>query len=318
MTHPPLYTLPWATVEAMAEREETLVSAQGYLLCDDRRKFDPKYAYYIWSADVDNAIYSGKLLPENNPKGATAPPNITKGQIVTEPLNAKGRPLSWSFTGLTDFEGCPKRYAESKFYCRVAWVDTPQIIWGNRQHSAAENAVKGLPVTDLEALAPVKKYTDAFIKQRTLGAEVLAEMEIVLDRNMKPLKSAKAWFSKDAWFRAKLDVTIIRGTTANLYDYKSGKMKDDPDQLRICAAALAVVRPEIELYIPKFIWTKDQKVTGCEEITKDEIPGIWEGLIGRVKRMEQAWASENFPARPSGLCPWCAIYETCVHAKRRK
>lgn len=319
MDHPPIYTLPFDEIKAMAERGEVIVSAQGYLLNGRDRKFDAKSAYYIWSGDVDNAIYEGRLDPANNPKGADAPPNIKpKGKPVTQVLNAKGKPFSWSFTALTNFEGCPRRYAEEKFYCRTVWVDTPQIIWGNRVHKAAEDAVKDKKVTDLEALAPVQKYVDAFLKQRKLGAEVLAEMEIALDRNMKPV----SWFAKTAWFRVKLDVTVIKAmasgeTQANLYDYKSGKVKDDPDQLKICAAALSIIRPEISLFIPKFIWTKDQIVTGCAEIVKEEIPGIWEGILGRVKRMEQAWVSENFPARPSGLCPWCAVYDSCEYAKRR-
>jgi hypothetical protein len=312
MNHPPLYTLPFAEVKDLALLDEPLVSAAGYLLSGRDRKFDEKYAYYVWSADVDNAIFKGLLRPEDNPKGAAAPANIKKGAAVTV-LNKKGKPFSWSFTALTNFEGCSARYAAEKFYCTTQWVDTPQIIWGNRVHGTSEDMLKGKPVTDLEAYEPVRKYVEAFLKQRVLGADVIAEQEIALTRDMKPV----SWFAKDAWFRVKLDVVIVRGNVANLYDYKTGKFKDDPDQLKICAAAHSIVRPDIDVYNPKYIWTKDQVVSGCDAIAKKDIPGIWEGVLGRVARMEQAWAAENFPARPSGLCPWCPIYDTCTYAKRR-
>jgi hypothetical protein len=312
MNHPPLYTLPFAEVKDLALLDEPLVSAAGYLLSGRDRKFDEKYAYYVWSADVDNAIFKGLLRPEDNPKGAAAPANIKKGAAVTV-LNKKGKPFSWSFTALTNFEGCSARYAAEKFYCTTQWVDTPQIIWGNRVHGTSEDMLKGKPVTDLEAYEPVRKYVEAFLKQRALGADVIAEQEIALTRDMKPV----SWFAKDAWFRVKLDVVIVRGNVANLYDYKTGKFKDDPDQLKICAAAHSIVRPDIDVYNPKYIWTKDQAVSGCDAIAKKDIPGIWEGVLGRVARMEQAWAAENFPARPSGLCPWCPIYDTCTYAKRR-
>jgi hypothetical protein len=312
MNHPPLYTLPFAEVKDLALLDEPLVSAAGYLLSGRDRKFDEKYAYYVWSADVDNAIFKGLLRPEDNPKGAAAPANIKKGAAVAV-LNKKGKPFSWSFTALTNFEGCSARYAAEKFYCTTQWVDTPQIIWGNRVHGTSEDMLKGKPVTDLEAYEPVRKYVEAFLKQRALGADVIAEQEIALTRDMKPV----SWFAKDAWFRVKLDVVIVRGNVANLYDYKTGKFKDDPDQLKICAAAHSIVRPDIDVYNPKYIWTKDQVVSGCDAIAKKDIPGIWEGVLGRVARMEQAWAAENFPARPSGLCPWCPIYDTCTYAKRR-
>jgi hypothetical protein len=312
MNHPPLYTLPFAEVKDLALLDEPLVSAAGYLLSGRDRKFDEKYAYYVWSADVDNAIFKGLLRPEDNPKGAAAPANIKKGAAVAV-LNKKGKPFSWSFTALTNFEGCSARYAAEKFYCTTQWVDTPQIIWGNRVHGTSEDMLKGKPVTDLEAYEPVRKYVEAFLKQRALGADVIAEQEIALTRDMKPV----SWFAKDAWFRVKLDVVIVRGNVANLYDYKTGKFKDDPDQLKICAAAHSIVRPDVDVYNPKYIWTQDQAVSGCDAIAKKDIPGIWEGVLGRVARMEQAWAAENFPARPSGLCPWCPIYDTCTYAKRR-
>jgi hypothetical protein len=312
MNHPPLYTLPFAEVKDLALLDEPLVSAAGYLLSGRDRKFDEKYAYYVWSADVDNAIFKGLLRPEDNPKGAAAPANIKKGAAVAV-LNKKGKPFSWSFTALTNFEGCSARYAAEKFYCTTQWVDTPQIIWGNRVHGTSEDMLKGKPVTDLEAYEPVRKYVEAFLKQRALGADVIAEQEIALTRDMKPV----SWFAKDAWFRVKLDVVIVRGNVANLYDYKTGKFKDDPDQLKICAAAHSIVRPDVDVYNPKYIWTQDQVVSGCDAIAKKDIPGIWEGVLGRVARMEQAWAAENFPARPSGLCPWCPIYDTCTYAKRR-
>ena len=89
-----------------------------------------------------------------------------------------------------------------------------------------------------------------------------------------------------------------------------GKIKDAPDQLRLCAAALAVVRPYLQEFTGKYIWTQHKQVTGIEPINKTDIPKIWQEFLPRVARMEEAWRTENFPARPSGLCPWCAV-EPC-------
>lgn len=308
MPHPPLYTLSFSEVERLAAAGETLVSAQGYLLASRDRKFDPRYARYIWSADVDNAVFKGLLKPEDNPKGLDAPTNI-------KPLvNAKGKPFTWSYTALTAFENCPASYAAERFFCTSTFVETEAIKWGNRVHTCAENMLKGQPVREtIDVIDLLLPFTGTMIKAQKAGAELLVEQEIALNENMQPV----AWFAKDAWFRGKLDATVVKDGKASIFDWKTGKVKDDPDQLRIFAAALSILRPEIETFAPKFIFLKDKKVLGCAEIAKSEIPGIWEGVLSRVERMKQAWVSGNFPARASGLCPWCSIYNECKHARRK-
>lgn len=220
---------------------------------------------------------------------------------MSEPRNAKGKTFSWSYTALTDFEGCPARYAESRFYCRTPFVETEAIIWGNRVHKAAEDFIKRTPNKDIEALLPVEPYVTAMIRS---GHKLQAEREIALTRQLTPV----SWFSEKAWLRVKIDVTMFKGKfDASVFDFKTGKMKDDEDQLRICIAALAVLEPHIQRFDGKYIWIAHKQVTGIKPVTRDEVKGIWQEFIPRVKRMEDAWAAENFPAKPSGLCPWCSV-----------
>jgi len=227
-------------------------------------------------------------------------------------LNKKGRPFSWSFSSLTNFEGCPARYAAEKFYCTLPWVETEQQRWGNRVHKAGENFIKCIPDKDDEALAPVEAYVTAMIRS---GHRLEPELEVTLTRNLTPT----SWFAKDAWFRGKLDVVLtkVKEKAVVYYDYKTGKIKDSPDQLRICIAALSVLRPQIENFDGKFIWTAHKQVTGIKPISKSEIPSIWQEFLPRVERMEQAWESENFPCRPGPLCPWCAVPNCACKGEER-
>ena len=227
---------------------------------------------------------------------------------MTAPLNARNKPFSWSFTALADYEGCAARYAASRFYCTVPFQESAASIWGSRVHRAGELFLKGIPHKDEEALLPVEPYCTAILRT---GHKVEAEVEVTLTRGMAPT----SWFAKDAWFRAKLDVvgTKVKENAVNLYDFKpGGKIKDAPDQLKLCAAALAVVRPYLQEFSGKYIWTAHKQVTGIEPIMKADIPKIWQEFLPRVERMEEAWRTESFPARWSGLCPWCQVSD-CVH-----
>ena len=219
---------------------------------------------------------------------------------MTKILNAKGRPFSWSFSRLNDFENCPKKYAEASFYCTAPYVQTPEGAWGDRVHKAAEMFMKGIPHKDEEALLPVEPYCTQIIRS---GCHTEAELEIALTRDLKLTN----WFSGAAWLRIKIDLIVeISKIVSSVVDWKTGRtIKHDQDQLRLAAAVLNILRPHIKQYKGAYIWTQHKKVVPIDPIDASECPAIWEGFIARVYRMEEAWRLERFPARPSGLCPWC-------------
>lgn len=223
-------------------------------------------------------------------------------------LNAKNKPFTWSYSALNDYQNCPSRYAHARFYCDTPFVESEAIIWGNRVHSAAELTLKGKDHKDPEAFTPVEPYVTAM---QSSGHAVEAELTLTLTDAML----STTWFAEDAWLRAKIDVVVTTDTTVNIYDWKTGKtIRDSPDQLNLNAAMLSVVRPEIELFNGKYIWTAHQQITGIKPIPKKEIKNIWSENFRVVERMQAAWDQENFPARPSGLCPWCPVKDC---AKRR-
>ena len=233
---------------------------------------------------------------------------------MTRPLNKKGRPFSWSFSNQKDFKNCPLQYAHNRYYCTTPYVETEANIWGNRVHAAAETFIKastgiGKFNEDVEAFKPVELYVTRMLRS---GYRPAAEVEVTLSDKFKSV----SWFSPEAWFRVKIDVLIITNKTkAMIYDWKTGKtIREDEDQFRLAAAAYSVINPKIEHFDGKFIWTAHKTITGVRPITKAEIPGIWAEFMPTVNRMMDAWRTENFPARSSGLCPWCAV-ENC--SKRR-
>lgn len=227
-----------------------------------------------------------------------------KENKMPKTLNAKGKPFSWSFSNYKDYNNCPLKYAHNRFYCTTPWKANEANIWGNRVHAAAENFIKGNGKElnrDIEAFKPVETYVTQMYR---MGHRPTAELEITLTENF----ATTSWFADDAWFRIKIDVLIlVDKTKAMIYDWKTGKIREDEDQFKLAAAAYSIINPRIEIFDGKFIWTAHKQVTGVRPLTKEDIPGVWAEFLPGVERMSRAWDNDDFPARPSGLCPWCAV-----------
>lgn len=220
---------------------------------------------------------------------------------MTQVLNAKGRPFSCSISAIQDYESCPAKYAARRFYYTTPYQQNEFTIWGNRVHTAGELFLKGINPNDPEALKPVEPYATAMLRS---GHRIEPELEIALNRNFKPTQ----WFSKETWIRCKIDVVITKQkTTAALFDWKTGKIKEDEDQLRLSAAMLSKIRPQYENFEGKYIWLKHKQPTSIKPLAKNDISEVWADFLPRIARMEEAWKHELFDPRPSGLCPWCAV-----------
>ena len=71
--------------------------------------------------------------------------------------------------------------------------------------------------------------------------------------------------------------------------------------------------PHINRVTTSFVWLKDMKQdrrSFCRDLS-GEMQGH---LNGRVARINQSLANDDFPAKPSGLCRWCPCYEWCEYA----
>lgn len=194
-------------------------------------------------------------------------------------------------------------------------MQSEEAKWGELVHLTAENYLNNRKQSqqafvDQETLPLVKPFCDALVKAAT-GGTLLTEFEMAIDRKMQ-ICGSRDW--NRAWGRGIADVVIIKGDTAWVYDWKSGKPKEDMTQLKLFCAFLALHYPQIQHFLSKFIWLKTKTTTGMDKpITKAEILEVWKDILVRVRRMEEAWVNEIFPMRENGLCKnWCGV-TSCPH-----
>lgn len=223
--------------------------------------------------------------------------------------------FAWSWSALGSFETCPLKHYHNKVKKDFIEEDTIHTRWGNAVHKAFDLYVsKGTPLPDtMQSYKPIlDKIKEKAIHSR---GKLSTEQKITLTEKFRNTE----WFSKEAWCRSILDVILEtnNGNAALVFDYKTGKRKDESQQLKLFAAVMFTAKPWLESVTTCFVWLQepegsDKRFT-IEKFTKDQLPELWNEFLPRVERMKEAYEKDVWPARPSGLCrKWCNV-TVCEH-----
>ena len=208
---------------------------------------------------------------------------------------------AWSYSSLTAFETCPKRYFHIKVAKNVTEVPGDAATWGQTVHKYLEDRVRdATPLPEA-----VSHYESLVAPLVSRPGTVIAEQQLAVNKDLQPT----GWMSTDTWCRGIIDVGIISpsGTSAVLLDWKTGKRKPDNDQLKLFAGMAFAHNPELMKIQTGFVWLKENKIDK-DSFTRSDVPAIWNTFMPRVIRMERAFKDGSFPPKPSGLCrKWCPV-----------
>lgn len=209
---------------------------------------------------------------------------------------------AWSYSSLTAFETCPRRYYLTKVSKQVVEPQTDATLWGNQVHKALEHRlVDNKPLPD--AMSSFEPMAQTVASRADRGWKIEAESKMALTTSYKPT----SWFAKDVWVRGITDFTLSKDTKVFIGDWKTGKPTPESAQLKLTAAMTMHHKPWVTEVTNAFVWLKTGTVT-TERFTRDDIPEIWNDFHPRVARLEHALAENKFPPRPSGLCAkWCPV-----------
>lgn len=210
--------------------------------------------------------------------------------------------VTWSYSALTAFETCPRRYYLTKVAKVVTEPQTEATLWGNSVHKALEHRLtRRTPLpTGMEHWEPLVESV------LSKGGKVEAEQKMALTAQFRPT----TFFAKDVWVRGITDFTIVKNDKCFIGDWKTGKPTPESAQLKLTAAMTFAHKPYVNTITNAFVWLKTNEVT-AETFTRDDIASIWQEFAPRVQRLEIAMEEKKFPPRPSGLCrKWCPVGKT--------
>jgi hypothetical protein len=188
---------------------------------------------------------------------------------------------------------------------RVQEPETEAIKWGNRVHKALEDNIKS--DTPLEETLSV--FQTVLDSVRKIPGEFHAERKFAINRKFEPVD----YDDPTAWCRCITDLFIHCGDTAVAMDWKTGKVKNDFEQLKLNALLIFAHYPEIERIKVAYIWLKFKKVTKNEYTRTGPQAATWDKFVMATTFMENSYRNNFWPKRRSGLCrDWCPVH-SCEH-----
>lgn len=239
---------------------------------------------------------------------------------------AKPPRFTWSFTSMNEYLTCPAQWAAKRFFKTLTDVRNEAMLIGEMIHETAEHYLKSkigashdLTKINGDYLPLVQRYCDALLAS---GAELFIEHEMCFTAQFK----ACGWKDWDTvWYRGKGDVLAKKLPRLVIFDWKSGKYKEDFLQLKMFAifSALSPGFEDVQEFDPRFIFLKEKDpkkaiLKLAQPIKRSDLKGILlNEILPVVRRMEESWANQNFPAKKNGLCKNYCANTACPHCGGR-
>lgn len=210
--------------------------------------------------------------------------------------------LIGSYTLLNTFERC-KRQAHRRYVVKdLPKEKSVHLDWGQRVHDAMEEAIRGAPLPD-DML-----QWEHFLSP--LGGAV-AEAKLGVKEDWSPC----GFFDPKCYFRTKIDVSMVKGNAAAIVDWKTGKRREDADELEINAALLKAHMPELETITGWYVWLKDNALGTVHDLSATA--GKQAEISRRMSVVRQSEQMSYWPPTENALCGWCPVKDCEFWRERR-
>lgn len=219
------------------------------------------------------------------------------------------KPVTWSHSGLKDFEGCARRFHEVKVAKRYPSKDTIHTIYGKEVHKAIELYGRdGKPLD--ERFAQFQPTVDAILAK---PGRKLFEHEMGITRDLRPCP-----FEDDnRWVRGIADLLIINddNLTARVVDWKTGNDRyPDRDQLVLMSLMIFTHFPHIRSVSSALVFLVKGSLFK-HRMEREEAEAAWWRYKERVAKLEACHANGVWNPTQSPLCGWCPVASCTFNPK---
>lgn len=211
-----------------------------------------------------------------------------------------------SHTFLNDFDNCPHK-AFRKYIKKdlPKFEQTAQMKWGNEVHSAFEVRIKhATPFPP-----PMEKYEAIAAPLVAAGAVAEKMLGITVDGRVCD------FFDSGVWLRGKIDATILRDEVGAIFDWKTGKRREERAELAVHGVLLKAWQPTVQRITAHYVWLQDNEVGKSHDVSGTETK------LAEIRHTMDEVAScisdQDFPKRRNPLCGWCDVLDCENNRKGR-
>ena len=210
-----------------------------------------------------------------------------------------------SFTFLNTFDICPKQAYHRYVAKDHPFVGTEASKWGDVVHKALEKRLDDKTPLPKE----VAKYEFYAAALEPLAPKV--EQKLGITRDGEPI----GFFDDDVWLRGKADVVVMQDSKALLFDWKTGKRREDPYELEVQALLVWAQKPSIHKITGHYVWLQDGVVGRAHDVsnTGETLECIQE----KADEIEHCHKTGEWRTKPGPLCGWCPVV-SCNFNRVRK
>lgn len=220
-------------------------------------------------------------------------------------------PKPWSHSALEDFMNCARAYAAKRVFKTVVEETSDQMLHGLYVHKAFENWQNFCTPTLLPD--DLVEHEPFMLELSKHVGEHFVERKVALNKQLQPCE----FFAKDVWWRGIIDFTAIAYQFASIVDYKTGKQHGKSRQLKENALWVFAAHPDVKEISTRYYWTKTQTTTG-EVYRREQIPALWAEIVPDLKLYLEAFKTDTWKPKPSGLCyGWCPVTD-CEYWRPKK
>ncbi len=213
----------------------------------------------------------------------------------------------YSYTFLNTYDICPKQAFHRYVLKDHPFVGSEASKWGNVVHDAMDKRLsKGEPLP--KEVAKYESYAKVIepLKPRT-------EMKLGIRRDGSPT----GFFDDDVWLRGKADVVITQCDQALLFDWKTGKKREDPYELEVQALMVQsyyLGDPPIERITGHYVWLQDGVVGRAHDVSNTG--ETLECLQEKADEIEHCHKTGEWRTRQGPLCGWCSVVSCNFNPKK--